>query len=181
MNVQHDVPIGPMTTYRVGGHAALFARVESLDDLTELTSLVREQGVDVLVVGNGSNLLVADAGFAGLAVVLGEAFASVDIDGTTVRAGGASSLPVVARRTAAAGLTGFEWAVGVPGSVGGAVRMNAGGHGSDMAATLRRVRVVDLGAGEDGWVPADQLELRYRHSRLRAGDVVVAAELELRP
>ena len=104
MNLQHDVAIGPMTTYRVGGQAALFARVESVDDLTELTTLVRERGVDVLVVGNGSNLLVADAGFAGLAVVLGESFASVDIVGSVVTAGGAASLPVTARRTAAQGL-----------------------------------------------------------------------------
>ena len=81
---------------------------------------------------------------AGLALQLGGAFAEVSIAGTTVRAGGAASLPVVARRTAAAGLTGFEWAVGVPGSIGGAVRMNAGGHGSDLAASLTRVRVVDI-------------------------------------
>ena len=85
-----------------------------------------------------------------------------------VTAGGGASLPVVARRSAAAGLTGFEWAVGVPGSIGGAVRMNAGGHGSDMAATLVRVRVVDLRSGEDGWMPAGALELGYRRSALRA-------------
>jgi UDP-N-acetylmuramate dehydrogenase len=176
-----DVPLGPRTTYRVGGAAALFVAVESDADLASVAEAVRESGVDVLVVGKGSNLLVADRGFPGLAIALGEAFAGVDIEGSTVHAGGAASLPVVARRTAAAGLTGFEWAVGVPGSIGGAVRMNAGGHGSDMAATLRRVRVVDLTTGEDGWVPADQLELRYRHSRLRAGDLVVAAELALRP
>jgi len=179
MNLQHDVAIGPMTTYRVGGHAALFARVESADDLTELATLVRERGVDVLVVGNGSNLLVADAGFAGLAVVLGESFESVDIVGSVVTAGGAASLPVTARRTAAAGLTGFEWAVGVPGSIGGAVRMNAGGHGSDMAASLTRVRVVDLRTGDDGWMAASDLALAYRHSSLRADQLVVTAELAL--
>jgi UDP-N-acetylmuramate dehydrogenase len=175
-----DVPLGPRTTYRVGGTAALFVTVDSDHDLAAVTEAVRASSVPLLVVGKGSNLLVADHGFPGLAIALGEHFAVVEMDGSTVRAGGAASLPVVARRTAAAGLTGFEWAVGVPGSIGGAVRMNAGGHGSDMAATLRRVRVVDLTTGEDGWVPADQLELRYRHSRLRAGDLVVAAELSLR-
>jgi UDP-N-acetylmuramate dehydrogenase len=97
-----------------------------------------------------------------------------------VRAGGAASLPVVARRTAAAGLTGFEWAVGVPGSIGGAVRMNAGGHGSDMAETLTGVRVRNLATGEDGWVPADRLELSYRHSAVTASQLVVEAELGLR-
>src|SRR5690606_22672939 len=122
--------------------------------LATVAEAVRRSGVATLVVGKGSNLLVADAGFEGSAVVLGEAFAEVSVHGTQVRAGGAASLTVVARRTAREGLTGFEWAVGVPGSVGGAVRMNAGGHGSDMAAVLRRVRVVDLETGEDGEVPA---------------------------
>ncbi len=132
-----------------------------------------------MVTGRGSNLLVADRGFAGVAVVLGEGLASVEVDGTTVVAGGWASLPVVARRSAAAGLSGFEWAVGVPGSVGGAVRMNAGGHGSDMAATLRRVRVVDLRSGEDGWMSVGALELGYRRSALAPHQVVVAAELGL--
>src|SRR5205823_11342215 len=111
----------------------------------------------------------ADAGFDGLAVVLGETFATVEIDGAIVTAGGAAALPVVARRTAAAGLTGFEWAVGVPGSIGGAVRMNAGGHGSDMAASLVRVRVVDLRTGDDGWMAASDLALAYRHSSITPG------------
>jgi len=101
------------------------------------------------------------------------------VDGTVVRAGAAASLPVTARRTAAAGLTGFEWAVGVPGSIGGAVRMNAGGHGSDMAASLVRVRVVDLAAGEDGVVNASDLALGYRTSSVRPSQVVVWAELRL--
>jgi UDP-N-acetylmuramate dehydrogenase len=176
---RRDEPLGPRTTYRVGGAAALL--VELVDDpsLAAVTAVVAATGIDVLVVGKGSNLLVADAGFPGLALVLGDAFAAVDIDGTTVRAGAAAALPVVARRTAKAGLTGFEWAVGVPGSVGGAVRMNAGGHGSDMAASLRRVRVVDLRSGEDGWVPASALDLGYRRSNLAPHQLVVAAELGL--
>ena len=86
---------------------------------------------------------------------------------------------MLARRTAAAGLTGLEWAVGVPGSVGGAVRMNAGGHGSDTASTLQRVRVVDLATGEDGEVPASALDLGYRRSALTSTQVVVWAEFAL--
>jgi UDP-N-acetylmuramate dehydrogenase len=176
---ERDVPLGPRTTYRVGGPAALFVSVESEDDLAAVRDAVAATGIDTLVVGKGSNLLVADAGFPGLAVSLGEAFATVDIDGTTVVAGAAAALPVVARRTVTAGLAGFEWAVGVPGSVGGAVRMNAGGHGSDLAATLRRVRVVDLATGEDGWVPAADLHLGYRRSSVAPHHLVVAAELSL--
>jgi UDP-N-acetylmuramate dehydrogenase len=178
---QRDVSLAPFTTYRVGGPAALFVEVQSDDDLAATAEAVAATGVETLVVGKGSNLLVADGGFAGLALVLGDAFAEVDVDGTTVRAGGATPLPVLARRTVAAGLTGLEWAVGVPGSVGGGVRMNAGGHGSDVAATLVRVRVLDLATGHDGVVPAADLALGYRRSAVDASQVVVWAEFALEP
>jgi UDP-N-acetylmuramate dehydrogenase len=178
---RRDVPLAPYTTYRVGGPAALFVEARSDDDLAAVAEAVRRSGVDTLVVGKGSNLLVADAGFDGLALALGEAFATVGVDGTTVRAGGAAPLPVLARRTVAAGLTGLEWAVGVPGSVGGGVRMNAGGHGSDVAATLVRVRVLDLATGHDVVVPAADLELGYRRSAVTATRVVVWAEFALAP
>jgi UDP-N-acetylmuramate dehydrogenase len=124
-------------------------------------------------------MLVADSGFAGVAVLLGEGLASVDITGTTVIAGGAAVLPVVARRTVAAGLTGFEWAVGVPGSIGGAVRMNAGGHGSDMAASVTGVRVIDLRTGEDEVMQVAALDFGYRFSALRSHQIVVDCRLEL--
>ncbi len=173
------VPIGPYTTYKVGGPAALFVDVADHDVLARVGEAVAASGVPVLVVGNGSNLLVADDGFPGLALHLGEAFARIDIEGTEVTAGGAALLPVVARQTVRAGLTGFEWAVGVPGSVGGAVRMNAGGHGSDMAASLVRVRVFDCRTGEDASVPATALELGYRRSAISADQVVTEATLAL--
>ena len=181
MIIEHDVPLGPLTTYRVGGAAARFARIEDDGDLAQLATMVREEHLPVLVVGKGSNLLVADAGFPGLAVVLGDAFAEIDIQGTTVRAGGATPLPVLARRTAAAGLRGLEWAVGVPGSVGGGVRMNAGGHGSDIAASLLRVRVFDLATGDDGVVQAKDLALGYRTSAIEPSQVVLWAELATEP
>jgi UDP-N-acetylmuramate dehydrogenase len=186
--VDEDRPLGPLTTYRVGGPAAAFVEVATDDELAALAAAVAAgPRVPVLVVGRGSNLLVADAGFGGVAVQLSGAFESIDVgaadgapgDVATVGAGGAASLPVVARRTAAAGLRGFEWAVGVPGSIGGAVRMNAGGHGSDMAAVLAGVRVVDLATGEDGWMGADRLDLSYRHSSIGPTRVVAAAELRL--
>ena len=174
-----DAPLGALTTYRVGGPAALLVRVGADDDLRRLAATVAATGIDVLVVGKGSNLLVADAGFPGLAVELGEEWATVAVDGTVVTVGAATALPVVARRTVAAGLAGFEWAVGVPGSVGGAVRMNAGGHGSDMAASVTGVRVVDLHSGKDGWVPAADLHLGYRTSAVAPHHLVVAARLQL--
>jgi len=174
-----DVPIGELSTYRVGGRAALLVRAETDDDLGAVAEAVRATAVPVLVIGNGSNLLIAEAGFAGIALVLGEPFAQIDIEGVTVRAGGGASMPVVARRTASAGLTGFEWAVGVPGSIGGGVRMNAGGHGSDLAASLVRVRRFDLRTGEDTQVNATQLDLGFRRSNVDRDQVIVAAELRL--
>jgi UDP-N-acetylmuramate dehydrogenase len=178
---RRDVPLGPMTTYRVGGPAALLVEVGGDDDLRAVAEAVQASGVDVLVVGKGSNLLVADRGFDGLAVLLGDAYndIDIDIDGSSVRAGGAVALPVLARRTVAAGLTGLEWAVGVPGSVGGAVRMNAGGHGSDVAATLQRVRVCDVATGDDGVVTAADLALGYRSSAVHPTRVVAWAEFAL--
>jgi UDP-N-acetylmuramate dehydrogenase len=176
---EREVPIGPLTTYRVGGPAALLARVETISDLRAVGEAMVASGLPVLIVGRGSNLLVADSGFDGIAVVLGAMAAGIDIDDCDVTAGGAVSLPVLARRTVAAGLTGFEWAVGVPGSVGGAVRMNAGGHGSDMVASLQEVRVFDLRTGHDGGVPASQIGLRFRGSNLRDNDVVISARLRL--
>ena len=195
-----DEPLGPRCTYRVGGRARALVAVATTDELAALATLLAAEHdparpdarVAVLVVGRGSNLLVADRGFDGIAVELGPTFATVDVDGVTVSAGAAAALPVVARRTAAAGLTGFEWAVGVPGSIGGAVAMNAGGHGSDLAASLVAVDVVDLYATTptDGdtdryadsvvrRVAAADLQLAYRSSALAPHQLVVRAELAL--
>ncbi len=182
---RRDAPLGALTTYRVGGRAALLVEVEAEDDLVAVAEAVAATGLPTLVVGRGSNLLVADAGFAGIALTLGERFGQVEIDGTGVRAGGAVSLPVLARRTAAAGLTGLEWAVGVPGSVGGGVRMNAGGHGSEISETLISARVADVAdlaaGGRASTLGADGLAFGYRRSALVATQVVLDAEFALAP
>src|SRR4051794_27359448 len=177
-----DVLIGPLTTYRVGGPAALFLEAHGQSDLDLAKRAVTATGIPVLVVGRGSNLLVADAGFPGLALLLGEEFATIDVrPDQRVRAGGAVQLPVLARRTAAAGLTGLEWAVGVPGSVGGAVRMNAGGHGADTASTLVRCRLIDLNGGADDELDVADLQFAYRHSVVTPSQVVVWGEYGLQP
>lgn len=178
---RRHVPLGPLTTYRVGGPAALFLEAHRAAELALAARAVRESGLPVLVVGRGSNLLVADRGFPGLAISLGHDFATLTVTGEQVRAGAAVSLPVVARRTAASGLRGLEWAVGVPGSVGGAVRMNAGGHGSEISRVLSDAEVVDLAApgAEVRRLAAGQLGLGYRRSALSATEVVVAAGFAL--
>lgn len=178
---ERDVLLGPLTTYRVGGPAAVLVRARTRDDLVRVGLAARASGLDVLPIGRGSNMLVADAGFDGIAVTLVDLAEALDIDSTTavVTASAGSSLPVVARRTAAAGLTGFEWAVGVPGSIGGAVRMNAGGHGSDMAGSLIDVTIVDLSASSERTIPASEVGLGFRQSQLPESAVVVGARLQL--
>ncbi|MHB8243903.1 MAG: UDP-N-acetylmuramate dehydrogenase [Acidimicrobiales bacterium] len=178
---RRHVALGPMTTYRVGGMAALFAEIGGEADLEAVCSAVSATGVTVLVIGKGSNLLVSDAGFDGLAVRLGETFATVTVEDNLLSAGAAAAYPVVARRSVAAGLAGMEWAVGIPGSVGGAVRMNAGGHGAETKERLVHASVVDLASGEPSptvWRSTD-LGFGYRRSSIRAGDLVLAATFEL--
>src|SRR5215471_846437 len=134
VHVERNVSAATLTTYRCGGPLAMLVRVDSEKELARVPDVLAHEGdVDVLVIGRGSNLLVADAGFPGLAIVLGGEFERLDIDtaAAVVDAGGAVALPVLARRTAAEGVGGLEFFVGIPGSVGGAVRMNAGGHGAE--------------------------------------------------
>ncbi|MYH73093.1 MAG: UDP-N-acetylmuramate dehydrogenase [Acidimicrobiia bacterium] len=177
--ISRERPIGPDTTYRVGGAARVGVTLSVDADLVAMAEVVAAHRADLLVVGKGSNMLVADAGFDGVAIWLGAGYDWVKIDGTHLRAGAAAGLPVLARQSAAAGLTGFEWAVGVPGSLGGAVRMNAGGHGSDMAASLVQAEILDLRSGRvERWVP-ERLELGYRCSALADHHVVLAADVGL--
>jgi UDP-N-acetylmuramate dehydrogenase len=177
--VRRGQSLGALTTYRVGGEAALFAECHDEEQLLAVGRALVGHPVPVLVVGRGSNLLVADAGFPGLAISLGSGFDTISIEGTEVTAGAAVSLPVLARRTAAAGLHGLEWAVGVPGSVGGAIRMNAGGHGSDTAATLSRCRYVDLLGGTVHEAGAEHLHFGYRSAAVSSTDVVTAGTYRL--
>ncbi len=172
-------PLGALSTYRVGGPAALLVEVGSERDLQSLSSLTASENWEVLVVGLGSNLLVDDAGFDGVALRLGAAFAVAQIETPAVIAGGATPLPMLARQCAGAGLGGFGWAVGVPGSIGGAVRMNAGGHGSDMQQVVRRVEISDLATGQTTRLSLEDLALGYRTSALHTSQVVVEVELLL--
>jgi UDP-N-acetylmuramate dehydrogenase len=180
-----DAPLGERTTYRVGGTAALLVEARTAEDLHAVSEALGASEVPILVVGRGSNLLVSDKGFAGLAVVLTGEFEAIDAitedrDGiVSVRAGGAVALPVLARRCSDQGRTGLEWAVGVPGSVGGGVRMNAGGHGDDVASSLRAAEVFDLRAGSAAVRSTSSLGLSYRHSNLSAHEVVTAATFQV--
>lgn len=178
-----DAPLGALTTYRVGGTARLFVELTGDEALEVLAAGLGEHEVALLVLGKGSNLIVPDAGFEGVAVRLGEGFAGVSIEGSLLRAGGAAAYPVVARRSAAAGLGGMEWAVGIPGSVGGAVVMNAGGHGAETREVLSEAVVLDLAvsSSEPRAMTAADLEFSYRHSVLSRTDLVLEASYTLAP
>jgi UDP-N-acetylmuramate dehydrogenase len=183
--VRRDVPVAELSTYRVGGPVAVLARVANLAELAVVAGVVARDRPPILVVGRGSNLLVGDGGFGGVALVLEGEFESVDLPEPdaepVVRAGGAVPLPVLARRAADAGVAGLEFFVGIPGSVGGAVRMNAGGHGRETVDVLRTASIVDL-YGDGDPVPVvrrvEDLDLGYRRSNVSGSDVVVSAELE---
>jgi UDP-N-acetylmuramate dehydrogenase len=178
-DVERDVPLATLTTYHLGGPVAVLVRARSVDALETLREVVAEQAASVLIVGRGSNLLVADRGFAGVAIVLAGDFEAIDLAVAPgrVRAGGAVALPVLARRAAHEGLGGLEFYVGIPGSVGGAVRMNAGGHGRETVEVLTQAWAVDLETegGEVRYEAAD-LSLGYRRSSLGPLAVVTAAE-----
>jgi UDP-N-acetylmuramate dehydrogenase len=180
---ERGAPSAPLTTYRCGGPLAMLVRATSERDVETVGAVVAGTDVPVLVVGKGSNLLVADRGFDGVALLLGRGLARVDVAPATgaVRAGGAAALPVVARRAAAAGVGGLEFYVGIPGTVGGAVRMNAGGHGAQTRDVLTAARVVVLdGTGARDVAPGD-LALGYRRSAVDARTVVVGATFQGRP
>ena len=169
--------LGARTTYRVGGTAEIVVEVQSVSDLIAVSRVVAHHGVSqIVIVGNGSNMLVAEHGYNGIALVIG-ATGSDEIevlsDGS-VRASGHLSLPQLARQSVAAHRCGLEWAVGVPGTVGGAVRMNAGGHGSDMASSLVSVQLFDVVSGTGAEVAVSDLGLRFRGSALGDTHVVVS-------
>jgi UDP-N-acetylmuramate dehydrogenase len=178
--IEVDAPSAALTTYRCGGPIAVVVRANHEDDLLALAPVfVDHPGADVIVIGRGSNLLVSDAGFGGVAIVLGGELERIDVDaaGARVEAGGATALPVLARQAAKAGISGLEFFVGIPGSVGGAVRMNAGGHGAQTKDVLVDVRIIDLRDGTSRTLLTDALDLGYRRSALVAREVVVSARL----
>jgi UDP-N-acetylmuramate dehydrogenase len=178
LRVERGVPVANLTTYHVGGPIAVLVRVGSDTELAALARAVADDVPPLLVVGRGSNLLVADAGFAGLGVLLDGAFDELDLERgpDTVRAGAAVALPVLARRAAAAGRTGLEFFVGIPGSVGGAVRMNAGGHGRETVDVVVEAKIADLATdGRAVRRTVAELGLGYRCSALRPTELVTQA------
>jgi UDP-N-acetylenolpyruvoylglucosamine reductase len=179
VSLNQDVPLSRFTTLGTGGPARWFARPKSVEELAELLGWAAENGVPAAPVGLGSNLLVADEGFPGLALKLDGVLAAAKTGDGRLIAGGGTPLAVCLHRARAAELGGLEFVCAIPGTVGGAVWMNAGAYGSDIASVLLKAHVVDARGAR--WLTPAELGLRYRRSALVPGQIVAAAEFRLEP
>lgn len=177
--VERDYPLARLTTVRTGGPADWFARPETEGRLVELLAWAEGEGLEIGLVGSGSNLLVADAGFQGLAIKLDGELAGIERDGDRLLCGGGARLPSAAAKAAGWGLSGLEFGINIPGTAGGAVKMNANAYGGQLARVLEWVDVCTA-AGSDRR-PPDALGFAYRSSNLGPGEVVACASFRLSP
>ncbi|HET6624409.1 MAG TPA: UDP-N-acetylmuramate dehydrogenase [Gaiellaceae bacterium] len=179
MNVERGVPLARMTTIGTGGPARALARPRSLAELEEALRFAQDEGVVVVVVGLGSNVLAADEGVDALVLRLEGELAEVQASESLLVAGGGATNAVCLHRARAAGLGGFEFACAIPGTAGGGVRMNAGAYGRDWSDVLVRALVVSADGAD--WLGPRELGLSYRHSELSPGQVVAHVEYRLEP
>jgi UDP-N-acetylenolpyruvoylglucosamine reductase len=177
--VDRDHPLARFTTVRTGGSADWFARAGSQERLAELLGWAEAEGIEVGVVGSGSNLLVADVGFRGLVLKLDDSLATIERDGERVLCGGGARLPQASARAARWGLTGLEFGVNIPGTVGGAVRMNANAYGGELGRVLEWVDIVSPG-GSERRAP-EELGFEYRRSNRQRREIVARASFKLEP
>ena len=183
--VSLDYPMSGLTTYRVGGPARIYFEPADVEDVGSFAEALHEaENVPVLVLGRGSNLVISDAGFPGVVVRLGMSFSwirSTEDDPNGMVAGSATPLPLLANWAARRGLSGIEFAVAIPGSVGGGVRMNAGAHGGEIVDTLQSATVFDLRTNRVGPRSVADLSMTYRSSSLLDHEIVLDATFALTP
>ncbi|HMD51914.1 MAG TPA: UDP-N-acetylmuramate dehydrogenase [Solirubrobacteraceae bacterium] len=175
--VREDFPLARLTTVRTGGRGDFFARAGDEQRLLALLRWAKESGQPVYVVGSGSNLLVADSGVRGLVIKLEGELAGIAVEGDRMLCGGGARLPAVAARAAREGLSGIEFGVNIPGTVGGAVRMNASAYEGELQRVLEWVDVATAEGVRR--LPSAELGLAYRSSSLRSGEIVERASLRL--
>lgn len=179
LELRREEPMSRHTTFRVGGPAALMALPKSEAELLAAVAAARGLGMEPILVGNGSNLLVDDAGLDAFVIKTAPGLSWWRTEGTHIRAGSGLLLSALANEAARHALTGLEFAQGIPGSVGGAVCMNAGAYGGEICQVIRAVRVLEPD-GRVREVPAAECGFGYRHSAFSAGKrIVLSAELEL--
>ena len=177
--VLFEEPMSSHTTFRIGGPAEVFLMPESYEQIRSALALCREEGVPYFVLGNGSNLLVSDSGYRGVIIQMDRNMGDIELKGTEIRACAGALLSSVAAAARKASLTGFEFAGGIPGTLGGAVVMNAGAYGGEMKDVLREVTVMTK-EGDIRVIPSDRLELGYRTSIIKkTGYLVLEAVISL--
>ena len=179
MSFEERVPLSRLTTVGIGGSARWLARPRTVEALQEAVRFAADRDAEIVPVGLGSNLLVADEGVEAVVVRLEGALAAAETRGELLVAGGGAANAVCLHRARAAGLGGFEFACAIPGTAGGGVKMNAGAYGGDWAGIVVRALVVD--AGGAAWRTAEELGLAYRRSALRPGEIVAQIEFRLHP
>ena len=167
-----DEPMKNHTTFRIGGPADWFVTPSTKEEIQKLIRLGYEEGISVILVGNGSNLLVGDLGIRGMVIQLGKAFSEIRVEGEEVYAQSGATLARIAGKAYENSLTGLEFAAGIPGTLGGAVTMNAGAYGGEMKNVIARVEVLDQ-QGEIRVIPAEEMNFAYRHSRVAEEDLIV--------
>lgn len=174
-------PMSKHTSFHIGGPADILVQPQSVAELQALLKAAKELELAVTLIGNGSNLLVRDKGIRGLVIKLGNALKDIAVEGNTITFGSGISLAMAAKKAASLGLAGMEFASGIPGSIGGAVYMNAGAYDGEMSKVVRQVEVLNL-KGEVEILKAESLDFSYRHSTLQnSGLIVLSVTVELTP
>ncbi len=177
--VRRDVPLAPFTSFRIGGPASLYVEPDDDGDLAAISDAVQRTSVAWMVIGKGSNVLVADEGFPGLVVRMGRGFRTAHPDGDRLRAGASMPLPALAGVALANALSGLEFGVAIPASLGGAVWMNAGAHGHSMHEVLETIDLFSVAEGQRRSVRAADAGFAYRTSAFPADSIVVGATVSL--
>ena len=182
LKVAKNAPMNEQTSFRAGGCADFLVEPADEAALKEVLQVLHGTDVPYMVLGNGSNVLVRDGGYHGVIIKIGEAFDYVRQEEQNLLCGAGTLMSVVARAATAASLAGFEFASGIPGSIGGAVFMNAGAYDGEIKNILSRVRVITKDGTQEKWLTPEDLDMGYRHTALHeTGDVVVQVELKLQP
>lgn len=180
--IKEDAPMAQHTSFKAGGKADILVEPQNAQQLKEVLKLLNSEDVNYMVLGNGSNILVRDGGYRGVIVKIGDAFNYVKQEDDTLICGSGTLMSIVSKNAVAAGLAGFEFASGIPGSIGGAVFMNAGAYGGEIVQVLQNAKVISKDGNREFDMTAEELQMGYRHSVLHeTGDVVVEVALKLQP
>lgn len=178
--IEENVPMAQYTSFRAGGKARMMVIPADAEQLSAVLGVLSGSGVQYMVLGNGTNILVKDSGYDGVIVKIGSGFDYVRQEGCRLVCGSGTRISVAAKAALEGGLSGFEFASGIPGFTGGAVFMNAGAYGGEMKDILRRAKIVSKDGSREFYMTADELEMGYRHTKLHdTGDIVTEVEFVL--